>query len=93
MDKQLEQTPNGIYFFNSNVDPQQLFNAVNACLCKTEALALTAATTDFESYDSDTINNYMWALSDIIRETKCLYEKATRSRNRDSDNVNTSYSR
>lgn len=73
MDTQLKQTPNGIYFFNPNVNPQQLFNAVNACLCKAEALALTAATTDFESYNPDTINNYLWALTDIIHEAKYLH--------------------
>jgi hypothetical protein len=54
---------------------QQLFDAVNACLCKAEALAVTAATTDFESFESNIINNYMWALSDIVREAKCLHAR------------------
>lgn len=34
-----------------------------------------AATTNFEAYSSETIRNYMWALSDIIREARFLQEK------------------
>jgi len=52
-------------------------------LCKAEALAATAATTDFEAYNADTIGNYMWVLSDIIREAKWLYGKANPCQNQD----------
>jgi hypothetical protein len=70
------QMPNGVYLLNPAITFQQLLEAISACLSKAEALALTAATTDFESYEPETINNFMWALSDIIRETKWLYQKA-----------------
>jgi hypothetical protein len=70
------QTPNGVYLFNPEIKPSQLSSAINASLSKAEALALTAATMDFDGYDPDTINNYMWTLSDLIREIKWLYEKA-----------------
>ena len=69
------QTPNGIYLFNPAVNPNQLFEATSACLCKAHALAAIAATTDFEAYDANIINNYLWAISDLIRETKWLHDK------------------
>lgn len=71
------KTPNGVYSLNSDLTPQQLYDAVNACLCKAEALAATAANTDFETYNAETIGNYMWTLSDIIREARWLYGKAS----------------
>lgn len=76
MSTQLQQILSDIYCVNPDLDPQQLSNAFIACLCKAEALALTAATVDFEAFSSETFNNYMWALSDYIREAKVLYEKA-----------------
>ncbi len=83
MNTQSIQTLNGIYQLNSNLTPQQLYDAVNACLCKAEALAATAANTDFETYSAETIGNYMWVLSDIIREARWLYGKATPCQNQD----------
>jgi hypothetical protein len=69
------QTPSGVYLLNPELNSQQLYDTINSCLSKAEALAITAATVDFESYEPDTINNYLWALSDIIREAKWLYGK------------------
>jgi hypothetical protein len=81
MDTQSNQTPNNVYLFNPELNPQQIFQAIAVCLSKAEALAITAATTDFEAYEPDTINNYMWTLSDIIREAKWLYGKVISCRN------------
>lgn len=75
MNTQTNQTPNGVYFLNPELNPQQLYDCINACLCKAEALATAAATTDFEAYSDDTINNYLWTLSDLIREARWLYGK------------------
>lgn len=68
--------PNDLYQINPQLNNQQVFDALNACLCKAEALAITAATTDFEAYTPETFSNYLWALSDIIREAKWLHEQA-----------------
>lgn len=75
MDTLTNQTPNGVYFLNPELNSQQLYDAIHACLSKAEALATTAATTDFEAYGVDTISNYLWALSDAIREARWLYGK------------------
>lgn len=48
MNIQPSQAPNSVYLFNPNIDHNQLFNAMSACLSKAEALALTAATADFD---------------------------------------------
>jgi hypothetical protein len=76
MQTRSNQTSSGVYLFNPDIEASQLSSAISASLSKAEALALTAATMDFDGYDPDTINNYMWALSDLIREIKWLYEKA-----------------
>jgi hypothetical protein len=75
MDNQIKHPFKEVYLLNPKLNSQQLYDAINACLCKAEALAATAATTDFEAYESDTINSYMWALRDIIHEAKWLYNK------------------
>jgi hypothetical protein len=75
MNISINKTPNGVYLLNPELNPDQLFDAVNACLYKAEAIAMTAATTDFEAYTSEVINNYMWALSDLIREARWLFGK------------------
>jgi hypothetical protein len=75
MNTKTDQTPNSVYLLNPEIKPCQLSSAISASLSKAEALALTAATIDFDGYDPDTINNYMWTLSDLIREIKWLYEK------------------
>jgi hypothetical protein len=53
----------------------QLYDSVNACLCKAEALAIVAATADLEAYDPKVLNNYLWTLSDLVREARWLFEK------------------
>lgn len=79
METHLNQTPNGVYLLNPKLNPQQLYDTISACLCKAEALATTAAATDFEAYSADTINHYLWAISDIIREARWLYDKTSPS--------------
>jgi hypothetical protein len=69
------KTPNGIYSLNPEINPNQLYDAINAYLCKAEALAAIAATIDFESYESEIINNLMWTVSDFIREARWLCGK------------------
>ncbi len=71
-----QEFPNKIYLFNTQTNSQQLFDAVSACLCKATALTAIAATINLEDYTPDTVNNYLWALSDIVQEGKTLYEKA-----------------
>lgn len=77
MDTQTNYSPNGVYLLNPELNSQQLYDAISACLNKAEALAITAATTDFEAYGVDVISNYLWALSDTIREARWLYGKTT----------------
>lgn len=77
MDIQTNHSPNGVYLLNPELNPQQLYDAINACLSKAEALATTAATTDFEAHGIDTISNYLWILSDTIREARWLYGKTS----------------
>jgi hypothetical protein len=79
MNTQTNQTPNGVYLFNPTVNSNQLFEVVSACLCKAHALSTVAATTDFEAYDVDILNNYLWAISDLLRETRWLYGKIYKS--------------
>lgn len=75
MNSRLNETPSGVYLFNPEISQQQIFDAMSACLCKAEALASTAAAIDFEIYTPETINNYLWALSDTLREAKLLCSK------------------
>jgi predicted metal-dependent HD superfamily phosphohydrolase len=67
--------PNGIYQLSTELNPQQITDAIDACLAKAEALAVTAATIDFDAYTTDIISNYLWAVSDIIREARWLCER------------------
>ncbi|TAK75172.1 MAG: hypothetical protein EPO11_05770 [Gammaproteobacteria bacterium] len=70
--------PNKIYYLNPTLSFEQLSNAVSSCLCKAEALATMATLIDIEVLaTSDSINNYFWALSEIIQEAQWLYEKIT----------------
>ncbi|HSW93587.1 MAG TPA: hypothetical protein VLJ15_04440 [Gammaproteobacteria bacterium] len=75
MSTQQNQTSNGIYLFNPAVSFNQLFEAVNASLCKAHAIAAIGAVADMDVYDADIVNNYLWALSDIIQEAKWLHGK------------------
>lgn len=75
MNIQISESFDGVYLLNPQINQQQLYDAIAACLCKAEALAMTAAAVDFEAYTSDIISNYLWALSDIVREARYLYEK------------------
>jgi hypothetical protein len=76
MDAHTDQSFNNLYQLNSDLKPHQLLDAVSVCLNKAESLTCIATTIDMETYTSDIVNNYLWALSDIVREAKWLYEKA-----------------
>ncbi len=75
MDNQTDNSINGIYILNPKLNQQQLNDAISAYLSKAEALAITAATTNFEAYTTEVLTNYLWALSDTIREAQWLHEK------------------
>jgi hypothetical protein len=75
MNNQTNHFSNNLYQLNSDLKPQQLFDAVSACLSKAEALTSIATTIDMEIYTSEVVNNYLWALGDIIREAKCLHKE------------------
>ncbi len=77
MDNETNNSINGVYILNPKLNQQQLNDAISACLSKAEALAITAATTNFEAYTDEILTNYLWTLSDIIREAKWLYGKTT----------------
>ena len=65
--------PNGIYLLKEGLSYQQLSAAINRCLCQAEALAVIATIVDAETVGLDTVNNYLWALSDMIQEARWLY--------------------
>lgn len=67
-------SPNDIYLLKTGLSQQQLSSSVSRCLCQAEALAVIATFMDVEAVGLDTINNYLWTLSDIIQETRWLYE-------------------
>jgi hypothetical protein len=62
-----------MYLLKEGLSDQQLSSAVNRCLCQAEALAVIATIADTETVGLDTINNYLWALSDTIQEARWLY--------------------
>jgi hypothetical protein len=64
-------TPSTFQQSNQNT----LYDTLHAYLCKAEALAAVAVDVDFEIYDSEIVSNYLWALSDVVREARCLVEK------------------
>lgn len=70
-----DQKFSSVYSINSDVNFNQLSDAMSACLAKAEALAITASTMDFEAFTSEIISNYLFTLSDIIREAQFLYKK------------------
>ncbi|MCD6040111.1 MAG: hypothetical protein K0S27_1511 [Gammaproteobacteria bacterium] len=64
-----------IYILKEGLTHQQLSAAINRCLCQAEALTVIATLADAEAIIKlDTMNNYLWALSDIVQETQYLYE-------------------
>lgn len=67
-------TPDGIFSFNADTTVEQVYKGISARLCKAEALA---ANMDIECYSSEIISNYLWVLSDIVRESRSLYEVIT----------------
>lgn len=73
MSKLFHTTPDGIYMFNADTTIDQVYKGISARLCKAEALAAVAANMDIECYSSEIISNYLWVLSDIVRESKSLY--------------------
>lgn len=64
---------NDIYVLKTGLSHQQLSSSINRCLCQAEALSVVAALIDAEAVGLDTINNYLWTLSDIIQEARWLY--------------------
>lgn len=62
-----------IYLLKEGLTQNQLFSAINRCLCQAEALAVIATIVDIEAVGFEVINNYLWTLSDVIQETKKLY--------------------
>jgi hypothetical protein len=73
MPTQSRSFANDIYFLKEGLNDQQLSSAINRCLCQAEALAMIAAIIDVEAVGSDIINNYLWMLSDIVREARVLH--------------------
>ena len=73
MPSQSRSLNNDLYILKEDVNNKQISNAINRCLCKAEALATIASMIDVEAIESDIINNYLWELSDIIREARWLY--------------------
>lgn len=65
---------NDIYHLKEELSQQQLSSAINRCFCQVEALAIMASIIDVEAIGNETVNNYLWALSDIVREAKWLFE-------------------
>jgi len=73
MNTQSNVLPNDIYLLKEGLSQQQLSAAINRCLCQAEALAVIATIADAEAVGMDTINNYLWTLSDIVQEAKWLH--------------------
>ncbi len=74
MDTQSHASPNPIYLLKKDLSQQQLSSAISRCLCQAEALSTIATIVDVEIVGVDTFNNYLWTLSDMVRETRWLYE-------------------
>ncbi len=53
----------------------EILNSLNKSLRKTEALTIILGITNLEILASDVIDNYLWALSDHVREVRQLYDK------------------
>lgn len=73
MNTQSHVLPNNIYFLKEGLSHQQLSAAISRCLCQAEALAVIATIADAETVGLDTMNHYLWALSDMIQEARWLY--------------------
>lgn len=74
-----KRSADSIYQLKPALSFYQIYDAVSDYLAKAEALATTAANIDFEAFSSWHINNYFWALSDLIQEARCACEKLTTS--------------
>lgn len=81
MTTQFPTSPDNIYLFNAESTVDQVYKGISARLCKAEALAAVAANMDIECYSPEIISNYLWVLSDIVRESKSLYEIITNKGN------------
>ena len=75
MNIQANELFKNIYVLNPEISSQQLLSAIKERLCKAEALALVAAEIDFESCSPSVVENYVWAMMDLIRESRWLFEK------------------
>ena len=73
MNTQSHILPNNIYLLKEGLSQQQLSAAINRCLCQAEALAVMATIADAETVGLDTINHYLWTLSDLIQEARWLH--------------------
>lgn len=65
--------PNPIYQLKEGLSLQQISTALNRCLCQAEALAVIATINDSETVGIDTMNHYLWILSDVVQEARWLY--------------------
>ena len=63
-----------IYLLKNDLSQQQLIAAINRSLCHAEALSLAASVINVESLGTDIMDNYLWALSEIIQEAKYLHD-------------------
>lgn len=74
MTNQTNQTFNGIFSLNPEINSQIISDAIKARLSKSKALALVATSTDFETFNSDIVSDYLWAISDMLQEANCLHD-------------------
>lgn len=65
--------PSNVYLLKEGLSHQQISAAINRCLSQAEALAIIATIVDSETVGADTMNHYLWALSDMIQEARWLH--------------------
>ncbi len=57
-----------------NKEKQRLFSEINKYLLQVEALAVVATFIDTEAVNSDTLNHYLWTISDLLQNIRMLYD-------------------
>lgn len=63
---------NNIYLLKEGVSREQIVASFSRCLGQAEALANIISIVDTEAVDVDTVNYYLWALSNMIQEARWL---------------------
>jgi hypothetical protein len=61
-----------LYVLNPNATSIDLFDALNECLDKADALASLTVTDMFNDYLNETMRIYLWTLSHLIQEAQKL---------------------